>query len=233
MDKKEKITLALQVVTVICTLLIAIAGYVFVYRFQVRESKANTELVEIESSLKRIEAEIGQIKQKLEVAQKQVELSGDIMEVIAKLRPHLTLKYPSGDYNPKTLTSNFELTNTGSYMIFIEAPEVRLLREEIEDYNDYSKDFILGKDYSVEPCRPTTCQPMETLKKIVVVQLHSPIKKYPVYLWVTFEARTDPTVCNFAKNYLGDLVSEDIIDSTSWASSRQYIMVTKKGLFGF
>lgn len=226
-DFLKKLALWLPVLNIVCTLMIAVGGYVLVSRFSANESEANTRLAEIEISLKQIEAKMLKLKQ-------GVEVSAELMRIIRDIQPYCDFKCKQKELKGKEYRLNYEITNLGQFAVQISKPELRLLSEEVQDYNDYSKDFVCGSDYTLDPFATQYCQPGDTIRVSVTFQVNPQTKKELKYIWINFRTETDKVVCGAAKAILGDAVPKNLVDVVSVGSYRGgFRLSRKKGLFEF
>lgn len=200
-----KWTLILQVFTLVIVVAGGICGYVFVGRYNVRESNANTELLNVTTQLQKMESELKGLKDRVDISQRRTQLSADVMQVLSDLVPKISVKPTNSTWNADTRTLTMELTieNSGQWTFDVGRPLLQFSRKPIG--KGRPEELFPQEDYSVDANDKNTLWPGTTTPDVIVVVFNKPVEA-PVYARVAYPASLRAIERETVRNILGDVV---------------------------
>jgi len=216
----EKLTLYLQIATLLLGFIITILGYIYIERFKAQESQANTELIksntelaQITKSLDQIELDLKNVKEDLNILQQKTRIIFDLMQLVTEIRPNFRLEIEKWNLSEDSLTLQllYQITNEGKHSVLVRKELHNIFfttsNEKLLDPNN--QNFLLKpeEDFIFTHHSVSNLGPNENLKGEIIFSFKSPLK-IPIDLTATFIVELDPTIVmilqNNAKDLLGD-----------------------------
>lgn len=226
-------------------------------RLQTEESKANATLLNVETKIKgidlsimkyekglelegkelkisldRLETEVKNVKDNLEIYQKKSQVSTTVAEFLNNLQPNLELKSIDEkffvDRSSKRTTFYFSLKNSGKFNIIIDKPTIIIATKEITQGQEITEGLLkMDEDYSFnnQPITVGLFPPGRVQNYHVDIAFKKDMPEQ-IYLYIRFETRTHDKIINFVvRSTEGLLDKEDLVEHSK--ASYSFIQIAR------